>query len=60
MILFTGWLWFDPLTSLVISVIIVWGTWGILRDALNLALNAVPTGIDVAEVREVFGGPGGS
>jgi cobalt-zinc-cadmium efflux system protein len=52
MILFTGWLWFDPLTGLVISVIIVWGTWGILRDALNLALNAVPTGIDVAEVRQ--------
>ena len=51
MIWFTGWLSFDPLTSLVISVIIVWGTWGILRDALNLALNAVPTGIDGAEVR---------
>ena len=50
-ILLTGWLWLDPLVSLVISVIIVWGTWGLLRHALNMALNAVPAGIDAAKVR---------
>ena len=50
-ILMTGWLWLDPLVSLVISAIIIWGTWGLLRDSLNMALNAVPTGIDAAKVR---------
>ena len=31
-ILFTGWLWLDPLVSLVIAAIIIWGTWGLLRE----------------------------
>ena len=47
----TGWLWLDPLASLVIAGIIVWGTWGLLRDAVNMALHAVPPGIDPAAVR---------
>jgi cobalt-zinc-cadmium efflux system protein len=50
-ILATGWLWLDPLASLVIAGIIVWGTWGLLRDSVNMALHAVPPGIDPAEVR---------
>jgi len=55
-ILLTGWLWLDPLVSLAISVIIVWGTWGLLRDAVNLALNAVPAGINVNNVRAYLEG----
>ena len=50
-ILYTGWHWLDPVTSLVINAIIVWGTWGLLRDSTNLALDAVPSGIDTAKVR---------
>ena len=50
-ILYTGWLWLDPVVSLVIAVIIVIGTWGLLRDSVSLALDAVPTGIDIEEVR---------
>ena len=50
-ILYTGWQWLDPVTSLAINAIIVWGTWGLLRDATNLALDAVPAGIDPAAVR---------
>jgi len=46
----TGWLWLDPVTSLVISALIVWGTWGLLREAVNLAMDAVPEGIDIHEV----------
>ena len=34
-ILYTGWVWLDPLTSLVIVGVIVWGTWGLLRDSLG-------------------------
>ena len=50
-ILYTGWHWLDPITSLVINAVIVWGTWGLLRDATNLALDAVPTGIETSVVR---------
>jgi cobalt-zinc-cadmium efflux system protein len=42
----TGWLWLDPVVSLAIGVVIVWGTWGLLRESLNLSLDAVPAGID--------------
>jgi cobalt-zinc-cadmium efflux system protein len=49
--LMTGWNWLDPLVSLVISVIIVWGTWGLLRDSTRLALHGVPENINAARVR---------
>ena len=50
-ILYTGWSWLDPLTSLAISGLIVWGTWGLLRDSTAMSLSAVPRGIDPAAVR---------
>jgi cobalt-zinc-cadmium efflux system protein len=50
-ILMTGWNWIDPVLSLLISVVIVWGTWGLLREATQLAMNAVPARIVVADVR---------
>ncbi len=46
----TGWNWIDPLVSLVVSLIILRGTWGLLREAIKLALNAVPSGIHLSEV----------
>ena len=48
--LLTGWLWLDPAISLVVSAVIVAGTWGLLRDSMNLALDAVPPGVDPAKV----------
>jgi cobalt-zinc-cadmium efflux system protein len=45
-ILFTGWQWLDPVVSIVIALVIVAGTWSLLRDSVNLALDAVPTHID--------------
>jgi cobalt-zinc-cadmium efflux system protein len=50
-IIFTGWHWVDPVASLVINAVIVWGTWGLLRDALAMALDAVPENVDPAAVR---------
>ncbi len=47
----TGHAWIDPAASLVVSVVILGGTWGLLRDAMNLALDAVPTHIDPEKVR---------
>jgi cobalt-zinc-cadmium efflux system protein len=50
-ILLTGWSWLDPLASLMISAVIVWSTWGLLRESLTLSLGAVPPGIDPDDVR---------
>lgn len=47
----TGYWWLDPCVGLAISTVIVWGTWGVLRDSLNLALAAVPAGVDIGAVR---------
>jgi cobalt-zinc-cadmium efflux system protein len=52
LILFTGWQFIDPITSLVINVVIVWGTWALLRDSLVMALDIVPEGVDPVAVRE--------
>jgi cobalt-zinc-cadmium efflux system protein len=54
--LFTGWRWLDPAVSLLINAIIVYGTWGLLRDSFNLAMDAVPPGVDVSAVRDYLGG----
>jgi cobalt-zinc-cadmium efflux system protein len=50
MILWTGWLWLDPVVSLVIVAVIVWGTWGLLRDSLAMSLGAVPREIEPGSV----------
>ncbi len=45
-ILLTGWNWLDPAVSIGISALIVWGTLGLLREAINRSLDAVPSHID--------------
>ena len=45
-----GWSWLDPATALLIGVVIAVGTFGLLRDSFNAAMDAVPTNIDQAEV----------
>jgi len=52
LILFTGWLWVDPAVSFTIAAVIAIGTWGLLRDSVNLALQAVPRNIDINQVRD--------
>jgi cobalt-zinc-cadmium efflux system protein len=47
----TGLTWIDPLTSLVVTAVIGFGSWGLLRDSLHLSLLAVPAGIDERAVR---------
>lgn len=56
MIRFTGWLWLDPLVSLLIAGVILWSTWGLLRDAFHLAMGGVPRDIDLAQVRRFLAG----
>jgi len=50
-IMMTGWLWLDPAFSLLIVAVIVWGTWGLLRESTAMTLAAVPSVIDPASVR---------
>lgn len=50
----TGYQWIDPAVSFVIIAVVLWGTWRLFIDSLNLALDAVPKNINVQEVREAL------
>ncbi len=52
LITFTGLPWLDPLVSMIIGLIIILTTWSLMRESLNLALDAVPESINVNEVKE--------
>jgi cobalt-zinc-cadmium efflux system protein len=52
----TGWSWIDPATSIAISVVILLSTVGLLREALDLLLDAVPSHIDPGEVEDYLSG----
>lgn len=41
----TGWLWLDPVVSLLLVAVVAVGTWGLLKDSVALAIDAVPAGI---------------
>lgn len=56
LILFFGFDWLDPLISLVIAAVILLSTWGLLRDSLNLAVDAVPRHVDPEAVRAYLSG----
>lgn len=49
-IVLTGRTWIDPVTSLVIVVVVAIGTWGLLRDSVNMSLQAAPAGIEPARI----------
>jgi cobalt-zinc-cadmium efflux system protein len=51
-IISTGWFWVDPVASLLINVVIIWGTWGLLRESLSMALDVVPPHVDPTSVRK--------
>jgi cobalt-zinc-cadmium efflux system protein len=51
-IYFTGLLWIDPLVGLLIVAVILAGTWGLLKDSVNLILDAVPANIEIQNVKE--------
>jgi len=53
-ILWTGADWIDPVLSLVIAAVIVWGTWSLLKQSLTLSLHGVPRGIAVPDVRRAL------
>jgi cobalt-zinc-cadmium efflux system protein len=52
LIIYTHWFWLDTVMSLLIVVVIVFGTWGLLKESLRLTLNGVPKDIDLKEVKQ--------
>lgn len=46
----TGWAWIDPVVSLLIVTVVLWVSWGLLKDSVDMALDAVPPGIDAAGI----------
>jgi len=50
-VMLTGWTLLDPIASLVIVAVILFSTWGLLRDSVDMALDAAPAGVDVPSVR---------
>ena len=55
-IMLTGWLWVDPAISLVIAAVVLASGSGLARDSVNLALDGVPRGIELAKVRDYLAG----
>jgi len=53
-IIYTGWFWLDSIVSLILVIVVVIGTWGLLKESLRLTLNGVPTDIDMGEVKNYF------
>lgn len=58
-IMYTGWTWLDPAVSLVIVVMIVIGTWSLLRESVQLVLAGVPSNIDSTAVQAFLAGQAG-
>jgi cobalt-zinc-cadmium efflux system protein len=51
-IMATGWLWVDPAISLGIAAVVLASGWGLAKDSVNLALDGVPKGIELAKVKD--------
>jgi cobalt-zinc-cadmium efflux system protein len=51
-IIYTGWLWIDPIISIGICAVILWSTWGLLRSSVQMSLSAVPEHIDGDAIRK--------
>ncbi|MGE5387795.1 MAG: cation diffusion facilitator family transporter [Hyphomicrobiales bacterium] len=52
----TGWLWLDPVASLGVALVVLGSGWGLMRSALDLALDAVPPGVDRSAVEDYLAG----
>jgi cobalt-zinc-cadmium efflux system protein len=52
--LWMGWVWLDPVVSLLIAAVIVWGTWDLFKQSLHLLFDGVPDSVDPAAVRSLL------
>ncbi|MDR2969472.1 MAG: cation diffusion facilitator family transporter [Tannerellaceae bacterium] len=53
-IMYTGWYVIDPVIGILIALVIVYSTWGLLRDSLRLSLDGVPSGVNLPEIEKII------
>jgi cobalt-zinc-cadmium efflux system protein len=53
-IIYTGWYWLDPAIGLVIMFVILISTWRLLRDSFKMTIDAVPSGIELEEIKKII------
>jgi cobalt-zinc-cadmium efflux system protein len=51
---YTKWYWLDPVIGLVIMIVILISTWGLLRDSFKMTIDAVPSGIELEQIKKVI------
>jgi cobalt-zinc-cadmium efflux system protein len=49
---YTNWYWLDPALGILVGVVILYSTWGLLKDSLRLSMDGVPAGIDLNKISE--------
>lgn len=54
LIIYTGWYVIDPIIGVLIALVIVYSTWGLLRDSLRLSLDGVPSGVNLPEIEKAM------
>lgn len=54
--LWTGWTWLDPVTSMIIAIVIIAGTWSLFRQSLHLLFDGVPEDVELAKVDTMLRG----
>ncbi|MDD5478082.1 cation diffusion facilitator family transporter [Rhodoferax sp.] len=52
--LWLGWVWLDPVVSLIIAAVILWSTWSLFTQSLHLLFDGVPASVDVQQVRALL------
>lgn len=52
--LWRGWVWLDPVVSLLIAAVILWGTWGLFKQSLHMLFDGVPDSVDTQAVRKLL------
>jgi cobalt-zinc-cadmium efflux system protein len=51
---YTKWYWLDPIIGLVIMIVILISTWALLRDSFKMTIDAVPSGIELEQIKKVI------
>jgi cobalt-zinc-cadmium efflux system protein len=51
---YTNWYWLDPAIGLLIMVVILFSTWGLLKDSFRMSIDAVPAGMELEEIKKII------
>jgi len=54
LIFYTNLFWIDAVLSLIVAIVILFSTWGLLKDSLRLSLDGVPEGIELPKIRAII------